>query len=150
VTLINNSVNASNYLWDFGDSETAIDENPIHTYALSGSYTIELTAYSDLCGNDTETQLVNISTSVYGTGFENQISLYPNPARGMINLEIDLQSNEKLVVEIWNVNSQLLHQQSFAGQKIKAEIDLSAWASGLYVVKINNQKSLEIRKLLIE
>ncbi len=30
--------------WDFGDSTTSTEENPMHTYATSGNYTVSLTA----------------------------------------------------------------------------------------------------------
>lgn len=43
LTLENNSINASNYLWDFGDGNTSIEELPSHTYKDSGTYTIKLT-----------------------------------------------------------------------------------------------------------
>lgn len=34
----------NNYLWQFGDSHTATDENPEHSYALPGNYSVTLTA----------------------------------------------------------------------------------------------------------
>jgi PKD repeat protein len=53
VTVIfkNNSVNAKEYLWDFGDPESGNEnrsnrENPTHTYRKEGSYTVSLTASS--------------------------------------------------------------------------------------------------------
>ena len=45
VTFINNSVNASTYLWNFGDgSATSTAIAPTHIYQTSGNYTITLTA----------------------------------------------------------------------------------------------------------
>src|SRR5690606_22581544 len=35
------------YFWDFGDGNTSTDENPLHSYAASGSYTITLIAISN-------------------------------------------------------------------------------------------------------
>jgi len=47
VGLVNTSVNAGSYLWNFGDGQTSNMENPgSHTYAQSGSYQIELAASS--------------------------------------------------------------------------------------------------------
>ncbi|MCP4442707.1 MAG: S8 family serine peptidase [Aureispira sp.] len=34
--------------WDFGDNDTSIAQNPIHTYATSGTYTVELRATNGL------------------------------------------------------------------------------------------------------
>jgi PKD repeat protein len=33
------------YVWDFGDSGISDDENPVHTYAVPGTYSVRLTAY---------------------------------------------------------------------------------------------------------
>lgn len=35
------------YQWDFGDGNTSTDENPVHTYASGGSYTISLVVTDD-------------------------------------------------------------------------------------------------------
>lgn len=40
---------ASSWLWDFGDGYTSTEQNPIHTYLASGTYTVSLTA-SNNCG----------------------------------------------------------------------------------------------------
>lgn len=45
VTFSNFSQNASTYAWDFGDGNTATDENPVHTYAAAGDYEVRLTAF---------------------------------------------------------------------------------------------------------
>src|SRR5690606_314531 len=37
------SVNAVNYFWDFGDGTTSAAQNPEHHYSLPGTYTITLT-----------------------------------------------------------------------------------------------------------
>jgi PKD repeat protein len=43
VQFTNTSANAVSYAWDFGDEETGTDENPSHTYAAPGIYTVTLT-----------------------------------------------------------------------------------------------------------
>lgn len=42
----NQSVNATRYLWDFGDNTTGTEINPIHQYNKTGSYTVCLNAYN--------------------------------------------------------------------------------------------------------
>ncbi|MCX2742748.1 PKD domain-containing protein [Mangrovivirga sp. M17] len=44
VTFTNNSLNATTYQWDFGDGNTSTAENPTHSYAADGTYTVTLTA----------------------------------------------------------------------------------------------------------
>lgn len=45
IDFLNHSAMATGYSWDFGDgAETSDEENPTHTYATSGTYTVILTA----------------------------------------------------------------------------------------------------------
>lgn len=46
VSFTNNSINAVNYSWDFGDGNTSDEENPTHTYMNEGTYTVILIATS--------------------------------------------------------------------------------------------------------
>lgn len=43
----NSTINATDYLWDFGDGHYSTDENPSHQYSASGKYTVLLTAYDN-------------------------------------------------------------------------------------------------------
>jgi len=43
------SQNTSSWLWDFGDGNTSTQQNPTHTYATFGAYTVCLTV-TDTCG----------------------------------------------------------------------------------------------------
>lgn len=48
ITFTNTSLLATSYEWDFGDgSAVSTDENPTHTYAEGGDYTVTLTAKSE-------------------------------------------------------------------------------------------------------
>ena len=44
VTFTNFSQNATAYSWEFGDGETSTEENPVHTFAEFGTYTVTLVA----------------------------------------------------------------------------------------------------------
>ncbi len=44
VSFTNSSQNATKYSWDFGDDNASLEENPIHTYAAGGTYTVTLTS----------------------------------------------------------------------------------------------------------
>lgn len=53
IQLENNSVDASKYLWDFGDGNGSYAENPVAVYKNEGSYEISLVAWSDKNCSDT-------------------------------------------------------------------------------------------------
>jgi len=44
------------YEWDFGDDKTSTARNPIHMYAIPGSYTVTLTVTDDVDDTDSETK----------------------------------------------------------------------------------------------
>lgn len=44
ITFDNNSLNATSYLWDFGDNGTSTVKNPSHIYKQGGVYTVTLKA----------------------------------------------------------------------------------------------------------
>jgi PKD repeat protein len=67
VSFTNLSSNYESVLWDFGDGQTSTAENPTHTYAVNGNYTVTLTAITNAaCIQDTQTVsiTVNISTAI--------------------------------------------------------------------------------------
>ncbi|HOK37291.1 MAG TPA: PKD domain-containing protein [Bacteroidales bacterium] len=49
------STNADTWSWNFGDGQTSTEQNPVHTYAASGTYTVSLTVTNSY-GSDTETK----------------------------------------------------------------------------------------------
>lgn len=57
VTFTNTSVGGTSWLWNFGDGNTSTLQNPVHTYAVGGSYTVTLTT-TNPCGSTTITKTV--------------------------------------------------------------------------------------------
>ena len=53
-------VSPTSWLWDFGDGNTSTMQNPVHTYAAPGSYTVCLVA-SSICGSDTTCSNVTLT-----------------------------------------------------------------------------------------
>ena len=54
--------NADTYSWDFGDGETSTEQNPVHVYAQSGSYTATITVTGE-GGDATASTDVTIAAS---------------------------------------------------------------------------------------
>ena len=61
VTFVNQSTNADNQIWDFGDGNTSLEENPTYDFGMDGIYNVTLTA-SNVCGPMTFTQQIVIIT----------------------------------------------------------------------------------------
>ncbi|HTO14229.1 MAG TPA: PKD domain-containing protein [Edaphocola sp.] len=50
----NNAVNATSFLWNFGDGGSSTDPNPTHTYTAPGVYTLTLTVTNPASCNKTD------------------------------------------------------------------------------------------------
>lgn len=60
VTFVNQSRDADEYLWLFGDGMSSEEEDPVHSFPGDGDYNVLLIAKND-CGADTLSQTINIS-----------------------------------------------------------------------------------------
>ena len=45
------SVGANTWFWSFGDGNTSTSQNPVHTYAATGTYSVTLTVTNDTCSH---------------------------------------------------------------------------------------------------
>jgi PKD repeat protein len=61
IQFTNASQNFKTLEWDFGDGQKSSEENPSHTYAAAGSYTVKLTATSDGGDTDVSTQTIEVA-----------------------------------------------------------------------------------------
>ena len=61
VSFINNSQNATSYLWEFGDGNTSTDFMPTHQYVNGATFNVKLTALGS--GQNTSVQQVNVTSS---------------------------------------------------------------------------------------
>ncbi|RKD90909.1 DUF3823 domain-containing protein [Mangrovibacterium diazotrophicum] len=61
VTFTTTSKYVESFMWDFGDGDTSTEENPTHTYAQGGDYTVTLTAMG---GEGTITAVATHSVNV--------------------------------------------------------------------------------------
>ncbi len=59
VYFFNTSRNATSYSWDFGDGTTSNEVEPSHWFAISGSYTVTLTAYNEY-GHDSYSMDIDV------------------------------------------------------------------------------------------
>ncbi len=153
VTFSNQSTNADSYAWNFGDGTPTTNElNPTHTYALSGTYTVTLTAIN-VCGASTLQQTITIT--VVGTeevAWINRFVLYPNPNQG--RFEVDMQATPAQVIyfELHNALGQLIGRETsdFKAGVLKKSLDYGTVASGFYTLTIRAGANVSHVKVVIE
>lgn len=100
IQFINQSINATTYLWDFGDGELSNLYSPKHKYLRDGKYQISLTAYS-LNGCQNTTFLKDL-TILDGTNLAIPNSFSPNDDGINDKLNINLTNLVKYSIRIFN------------------------------------------------
>jgi len=90
-------------------------------------------------------------TFVEGTGIETNkefnYSVYPNPAEGQVY--ISNPSSNDFSYEIFNINGQLVASRyNLTGSS--AELDMSAFAKGMYFVDVTSAEGVETHKLILK
>jgi hypothetical protein len=150
VNFSNSSVSATgaalDYLWDFGDGNVSASDNPQHSYSANGTYQVSLIAYNCIF-SDTLIQTVQIGplglTDVRAE--EKLLKLSSNPSDG--NIQILYTGKEISDLMVYNSGGQLLQiQRILTGT---SDLDLSMLPPGTYYMKMINQQSTEVHKLVL-
>jgi hypothetical protein len=87
------------------------------------------------------------NTAIQELKLNNSITLYPNPASDNITVEIASLAKTQ-TISIYNIQGQLLIQQPM--MQAKTNIDISAFSKGLYFLKVENEKSIAVKKFVKE
>lgn len=129
VTFSNSSVNADDYLWEFGDGQISTDSEPWHIYDSPGTYTVLLIAMNAGCESDTS--IIEISISAAGIVEHNWpvIEIYPNPNNGRFTLK-NLKAEEDLFIS--DQSGRVIEKFKFHSNLV--ELDLNYLASGIYTI----------------
>jgi len=139
----NNSKNANQYLWDFGDGDTSNLKNPKHVFK-SGRYTVRLIAasceYSDTSENSIQFQNTEISH------IDNkEIEVYPNPTNTYLNIPLK-EGFESILLH--NNLGQILcpKLQNNIGL---VTLDLSGIPPGIYTLHILKNNKIYFDKIIV-
>lgn len=93
--------------WDFGDGNTSTQQNPVHTYAAPGQYTICFTAYNNDCGQEScivLTVIVGVEDEMALSGLQ----VAPNPYHGETQLRFTLTEAAQVRLEAYDMQGKLI------------------------------------------
>ena len=140
-TSLNNTLT---YSWDFGDGNTSSVQNPSHTFATNGTYTVTLVA-SACIFSDTITKTIQIETNSMEENTNANFEFYPNPTTHQLTINIEKQ----LLGSVYTIyhytgkailTGKILSEQSF--------IDLGDLSKGIYLLSIgeNLERTFKVIK----
>jgi PKD repeat protein len=144
----NQSENAENFVWNFGDGNTSTEVNPMHTYSQIGFYNVRLEG-SNVCYlcDTTQTLAVTPGEVLLVTGALNtNVQLLDN---GQIRINYALDRPADLEVEVLSAGGQLIRRTQFNNAHLGSEVlDLDGIAKGLYLIKIKALGEESVHKVL--
>ncbi len=158
--------NEQNYFYEWfflgALEENALSiDTPMVYYPTFGQYTVCMQSYVkgdpfNIVCEFCQTINADLAFQSYSTSntellsLEENIKLFPNPSSDEIQLNFDLLKNENLRIEISNHLGQVLQLQdlSFSKGKNQLILDLSDFASGMYVVSVKSSKANFSRKVM--
>lgn len=160
VTFINASVNATTYLWNFGDGTTSSDQNPWHQYSDTGYYTVILITMNNICTNDTLVK-TNYIYVVQGTGTEKlsgnmmRFTVYPNPGNNNFTVEYTLPKIQHVTIKLVDVLGKeiLLYQnnkQNAGDHRLTMNSKELMIDCGVYILQFNAGDSTRFVKLIVK
>ncbi len=143
--------------WDFGDGIVSTVTDPAHVYFISGALPATLTVSNGVC-SDTKTKKLNIAArreliSQDTTQRDLFVSstVYPNPTDGRFMVEVQLSEMQKLAVEFFSLQGNLLEvRQLLPSQNHHLVFDRQDIADGIYYIRLSakdEQKYIKILKV---
>jgi hypothetical protein len=95
--------------------------------------------------------------TVDGVGIEenfeyDNLSIYPNPTTGLLNVSFDIEKSEKLEVQLTNMNGQILQTETrdgFSG-RYQNNFNLNNYPKGVYLLSIISDKGKVDKKVVLK
>jgi PKD repeat protein len=166
VNVINSSTgNNLTYIWDFGDGNTSTLQNPSHTYSTAGPFYLCLTIddgngcmdmYCDSIGvngvvfNKAGGFNINV-VSPSAIGIEenklSNLSIYPNPTTGNINIDLG-EIKQDIKATLTNNLGQVILSENYSSTNI-INLDINA-QRGIYFLQLEVDGEIITKKIIKE
>lgn len=113
--------------------------------AGAGTTTITYTTGGACPGTDMITLTVSVCTGIQSYDNAAGVSVYPNPSTGMVN--VNTGAAGKSVVVVYNVIGEVVFSKEF--NTASNTIDLAAFGTGIYSVKVTTDKNITVKKVMV-
>lgn len=79
-------------------------------------------------------------------------NLFPNPSKGIITVSFDLQSSNKVLVELFDIRGRKIKGTEYkvSGATFTKTLNYQSVAKGLYILKIKNGQNRISNKIIID
>lgn len=139
------STGQNSQLWQFGDGMISTQSNPTHSYLNEGLYTVTLISQNNLC-SDTATKQILIK----GLSLEEKEKMGWNiyhVGTKLIVENVDKKGN--YAFSLLDMSGKEILRKSISIEAGKNEIEIGTWASGIYLIKLQNSDYQTSKKLIL-
>jgi PKD repeat protein len=138
------STGGGNYYWDFGDGNWSSTANPTHTYGASGTYTVCLTIWDN--ANCADTLCLPVTINCNSNSIDEEVAafetgnIYPNPANGVVNLQLKAITSTQIVVSVYNTMGQVIREEKMTVRtgENRLNINVEGLSKGAYMLNIRD------------
>ena len=128
--------NPTSWFWDFGDSETSDEQNPVHNYVTPNLYNVCLTAINDV-GEDTACEEINLMFTAVSAAFAHlNLEVYPNPTNASVRFKLGAIP-EPFDLVIRNAVGQKVYQNTLENSRT---VNVENWSGGIYLYQLNTKE----------
>lgn len=128
--------------WDFGDGDNAAMSHPTHQFDFAGAYMVVLTSSMGGC-EATDSILVYVGTVSVGEITELNVLVYPNPAKEVVNIEV----NEDSQLSLFSITGELISQERL--NKGANQVYVDRFSKGVYFAKVKSSSKYYEFKLVV-
>jgi hypothetical protein len=139
VTILNNSQNAQNYTWNFGDGGSSFDINPIYVYSSLGNFDITLSASNTNCVSERVKQITVLQFPSIITSINSIYSEKPQVINlGNGNYRIVSNNLSKKQLLLYDINGRIVYEKLFFDKNFN--LSLANNSAGIYILKVFTKK----------
>jgi len=135
---VSNSLNATGYLWDFGNGTSSTSATPTAVYSQPGQRSVQLTV-SNGCGSVDTVFDILVVISLSELEILSSMSLFPNPTSDIVKVVIENNDLADYQFELTDALGRVLEQRESSDQSGRTEeiFDLSAMPKGIYMLRVS-------------
>ena len=116
-------------------------------YLASPNGTVQIEDNSPGCNSQQEVDSACVYLIDTENGFEKDISIFPNPSNYSIAVEMTRPFNTDILLTIFRIDGQKLIEQNITRQR--TVVDISTLPPGVYLVRLVNNKSVMVQRILV-
>lgn len=146
VNFTDTSLGGTSWFWDFGDGTTSTLQNPSHTFATAGNYSVALYVENLNKSWDEISNPITLSTMGLADNTKELFQLYPNPSNSIVTISLS-KSASKVSYQIIDYSGKIVLEQELSDSQL-FNVNVENLSTGLYFIKITMNETVGFAKII--